>query len=230
MRLIGINPSPAAWVHDVFSTGAGTGRVMGTLDSAAQSVAAIRNGDALLVVDLQRDFLPGGALGVAGGDEVLAVANAQIARFAAAGLPVVASRDWHPPAHCSFAAQGGTWPEHCVAGTPGAEFAPGLALPADALLVYKATHVDKDAYSAFQGTGLAGRLRELDVRRVFLVGLATDYCVLQTALDARRLGLDVVVLEDGVRAVDLSPGDGERAVDRMREAGCHIVAHAAAAT
>jgi nicotinamidase/pyrazinamidase len=193
-------------------------------DSETQRVSPIGEDDALLVVDLQRDFLPGGALGVAGGDEVLAVANAQIERFAAAGAPVVASRDWHPAGHCSFTACGGIWPEHCVAGTAGAEFAPDLRLPADAVLVHKATTVDKDAYSAFEGTDLAARLRDLGVGRVFLVGLATDYCVLRTALDARRLGFEVVVLENGVRAVDLSPGDGERALERMREAGCRIVA------
>ena len=187
-------------------------------------------GDALLIVDVQRDFLPGGALGVPGGDEVVAVINHVATRFARAGLPIAASRDWHPPGHCSFAPEGGTWPPHCVAGTPGAELAPGLELPDGALLVSKATTPAKDAYSAFQDTELAERLRAQGVRRVFVTGLATDYCVLHTALDARRLGFEVVVLADAVRAVNASPDDGDAALARMRGAGCTVAATLAPAT
>jgi nicotinamidase/pyrazinamidase len=181
------------------------------------------NGDALVVVDLQRDFLPGGALGVTEGDQVVPVINRCIERFRREGLPVVASRDWHPPDHCSFQAQGGPWPPHCVAGTDGALFAADLRLPDGVMLVSKATTTDKDAYSAFEGTRLAADLRARGVHRVFVAGLATDYCVLNTALDARRHGFEVVLIADGVRAVELAPGDGERAVARMREAGCLVV-------
>ena len=181
-----------------------------------------RAGDALLVVDLQHDFLPGGALGVAGGDAVIGPINEWIRRFREAGLPVLASRDWHPPGHCSFEAQGGGWPVHCVAGTPGAELAEELALPPDATVIDKGTDPGREAYSAFQGTELAARLRGAGVRRLLVAGLATDYCVLETALDARREGFDVVVLAEGVRAVDREPGDGERAFARMRERGCEI--------
>ncbi len=186
-------------------------------------------GDALIVVDVQRDFLPGGALGVPEGDAVVPVINRCVARFQAAGLPVVASRDWHPQGHCSFAEQGGPWPPHCVAGTPGAELADALELPADCLLVSKATTEEKDAYSAFEGTDLAERLRDLGVTRVFVGGLATDYCVLNTALDARKHGFRVVLLEDAVRAVDVQPGDGERALGRMRESGCALASSEALA-
>ena len=179
-------------------------------------------GDALLVVDVQNDFLPGGALAVNQGDQVVPVINRCVTRFARRGLAVVASRDWHPADHCSFQARGGTWPAHCVAGTEGAAFAPGLRLPDDVILVSKATTVDTDAYSAFEGTSLADDLRQRGVRRVIVTGLATDYCVLNTALDARREGFEVVVLADAVRAVDVEPGDGERAMARMVETGCVV--------
>lgn len=176
-------------------------------------------GDALLVVDVQNDFLPGGALGVPEGDRVVPVLNRYIARFAEAGLPVIATRDWHPPGHCSFAERGGPWPPHCVAGTPGAAFAPGLALPPDAIVVSKAETPERDAYSGFQGTGLAGRLKEMGVERLFIGGLATDYCVLATVKDARSAGFAVVLLTDAVRAVNVKPGDGARAEAEMEAAG-----------
>jgi nicotinamidase/pyrazinamidase len=176
-------------------------------------------GDALLIVDVQRDFLPGGRLAVARGDEVVPVLNDYIARFRAGGLPVFASRDWHPADHRSFAPHGGPWPVHCVAEEAGAEFAPGLELPADVVVISKATDRAEEAYSAFQGTDLAERLARAGVRRVFVGGLATDYCVLNTVLDARRLGLEAIVLEDAVRAVDVQPGDGERALAAMLAAG-----------
>jgi nicotinamidase/pyrazinamidase len=189
---------------------------MATTDPAADWPRA---GDALLIVDVQTDFLPGGRLPVARGDEVVPVLNAYIERFRARGLPVFASRDWHPADHCSFVPYGGPWPVHCVAGEAGAEFAPGVALPPGAVVIDKATGRAEEAYSAFQGTDLADRLSRAGIRRVFVGGLATDYCVLNTVLDARRAGFETVLLADAVRAVDVRPGDGERAIAQMLAAG-----------
>jgi nicotinamidase/pyrazinamidase len=180
-------------------------------------------GDALLVVDVQRDFLPGGALGVADGDAVIAPLNGYLARAQRTGATVVASRDWHPTDHCSFRAQGGPWPPHCVAGTPGAQFASELRLPLQAHVIDKAIHSDRDAYSAFQDTGLAQALRAQGIRRLAVGGLATDYCVLQSVLDALSAGFEVFVLEDAIRAVDVSPGDGDKAKEQMRQAGARLV-------
>jgi nicotinamidase/pyrazinamidase len=181
-------------------------------------------GDALLVVDLQNDFLPGGRLAVPSGDAVLPAVERALQRFAALGLPVFASRDWHPPDHCSFHAQGGPWPSHCVAGTPGAAFPDALRLPAGACVISKATTAARDAYSAFDGTDLHARLQALGVRRLFVCGLATDYCVKASVLDALALGHAVVVLRDGVAAVDVQPGDGERALATMRQRGAVVAA------
>lgn len=179
-------------------------------------------GDALLVVDVQNDFLPGGALGVRHGDEVIAPLNRVIARWRAAGLPLVFTRDWHPADHCSFQAQGGPWPPHCVATTPGAQFASSLAVPPDAIVASKGTDPGREAYSAFQGTGLADLLRRRGVRRVVIGGLATDYCIRATGVDARVEGFDYAVLADAVRAVDVNPGDGERALAELAANGALI--------
>jgi nicotinamidase/pyrazinamidase len=149
-----------------------------------------------------------------------------VAQFRARGLPVLASRDWHPPDHRSFTPQGGPWPVHCVAGTPGAAFAAAFALPPDAPPVSKATTPSVEAYSAFAGTDLAERLAAARVRRLFIGGLATDYCVLNTVLDARRLGYDAVVIEDAIRAVDVQPGDGARALAAMLAAGATLASSA----
>lgn len=178
--------------------------------------------DALLVVDVQKDFLPGGALAVANGDEVVAPLNAAIHAFERAGRPIYASRDWHPSNHCSFRARGGPWPVHCVAGTRGAAFADGLALPPSAVIISKADTVDADAYSAFGGNDLAERLRRQGARRVVIGGLTTDYCVVNTVLDARAAGFEVVVLADAIRAVNVQPGDGARALEVMRRAGARL--------
>jgi nicotinamidase/pyrazinamidase len=179
--------------------------------------------DALIVVDVQNDFLPGGHLGVNDGDAVVPVLNRYIARFREAGLPIVATRDWHPPGHCSFTAQGGIWPEHCVADTDGAAFAAGLELPDDAMVVSKADTVEADAYSGFQGTELAAQLSRRGVTRVFVGGLATDYCVLNTVRDALAADFEAILLADAVRAVDVEPGDGDRAIKDMRAQGATTI-------
>jgi nicotinamidase/pyrazinamidase len=179
-------------------------------------------GDALIVIDVQRDFLPGGALGVPAGDEVIKPINRAVGMFERAGLPIFYSRDWHPANHVSFKARGGPWPRHCVANTDGAAFAPTLRVPPSAVIVSKATAADRDAYSAFQETTLASQLRAAGVRRVYVGGLATDYCVKATVLDAKREGFDVKVLTDAVRAVDVQPGDGQRALQEMQQSGAHL--------
>lgn len=188
-------------------------------------VVDLRADDALVVVDVQRDFLPGGALAVPDGDQVVPAINRYLKRFEREGRLVVLTRDWHPADHVSFRAQGGPWPPHCVAGTPGAGFAPGLDLPAMAQVVSKATRPDAEAYSGFEGTELAARLRQQGVKRLFVGGLATDYCVRATVLDALREGFEVWLLADAVRAVDVRPGDGERALRDMLQAGAGITCH-----
>ncbi len=173
---------------------------------------------ALLIVDAQHDFLPGGALAVPDGDAVLA---ALVAAAATVDL-VVASRDAHPADHCSFAAHGGIWPPHCVEGTHGAELHPDIAALTPDIVVEKATEPDRDAYSVFDGTGLADALRARGVDRLVVGGLATDYCVRASVLDALREGFAVTVLADGIRGVEVAAGDSERALDEMREAGAVV--------
>jgi nicotinamidase/pyrazinamidase len=182
-------------------------------------------GDALVVVDVQNDFLPGGSLAVPSGGEVVPVLNRYLERFVRAGLPVFATRDWHPADHCSFGERGGPWPPHCVQGTEGARFAPGLALPPSAVVVSKDTAPDRSTYSAFQGGDLDARLRGRHVRRVFVGGLATDYCVLNTVRDALARGYEVVLLADAIRAVEVAPGDGRRAEDEMVRLGAVPIRH-----
>lgn len=178
-----------------------------------------RAGDALILVDVQLDFLPGGSLAVPHGDEVVPALNRYVAVFRGLTLPVVATRDWHPPDHCSFQAQGGPWPPHCVVGSEGARFAPLLDLPCEGRIVSKATTRDRDAYSGFEGTDLDEWLKRAGVSRVFVGGLATDYCVLNTVRDALRFGYATFLLLDAVRAVDAQAGDGERAIAEMRRLG-----------
>lgn len=172
---------------------------------------------ALIAVDVQGDFLPGGSLAVAGGDAVVAPLLAAARR---AGM-VVATRDWHPPHHVSFAERGGPWPVHCVAGTSGGALHPDVDRIAD-VVVSKGTNVDVDAYSGFDGTPLAELLRAAGVWRVLVGGLATDYCVRATALDALQQGFEVVVLRDAVRPVEAQPGDGERALSEVAAAGAQV--------
>jgi nicotinamidase/pyrazinamidase len=173
----------------------------------------LRTGDALLVIDVQRDFLPGQPLEVPRGDEVIAPLNDYLRLFVARGLPVFASRDWHPPDHCSFESHGGQWASHCVRDTPGAEFAPGLNLPADKHVISKATTAGRDAYSAFSGTDLEGHLKELGIKRLFVGGLATDYCVLETVRDAIKHDYQVLLLADAIRGID--PAKNRQAIDEM---------------
>jgi len=184
--------------------------------------------DALVIVDVQNDFCPGGALGVPGGDAVVPVLNRYAERFAAAGAPVFASRDWHPAKTSHFKAYGGVWPPHCVQGTPGAELHPQLVLPPDAAVVSKGMDPSEDAYSCFQaetgdGMPFLATLGELGVGRVFVGGLATDYCVKSTVVDGVREGFEMVVLADAIAAVDLTPGDGAKALDEMRAAGARMI-------
>lgn len=183
------------------------------------SAIVLGKGDALLIVDLQNDFLPGGSLGVPRGDLVIDPINTLIALYASRGLPVYASRDWHPNDHCSFAAQGGPWPLHCVADTPGAAFSGLLSLPQDAIVISKAATSHEDAYSAFNGTGLARSMLADGVKRVTVCGLATDYCVLNTVLDGIDAGFEILLALEGTRAVEVTPGDGDRAISRMLSRG-----------
>ncbi len=191
--------------------------------SRAGQAVTLREGDALILVDVQNDFLPGGALAVDQGDCIIPVLNQAIALFSKQRLPIYATRDWHPPNHCSFADQGGPWPVHCVADTPGAAFAPALKLPRDTVIISKAQLPDYDAYSGFEGTDLPKKLDDALITRVVVGGLATDYCVLFTVLSALLQGMEVYVLADGVRAVNIKAHAGELALQRMRTAGAHII-------
>ena len=174
---------------------------------------------ALLVVDIQNDFCPGGSLAVAGGDEVVGPTNGLIKNFLDAGAPVIFTRDWHPADHSSFSECGGIWPVHCVAGTEGADFHPSLEVPAAAVIVSKADTAERDAYSGFEGTDLDARLKSLGVTEVVVAGLATDYCVKNTVLDALKLGYSTAAASDCIRAVNVEAGDGEKALNEMLEAG-----------
>ena len=174
---------------------------------------------ALIIVDVQNDFLPGGALAVPEGDRVIPALNAYIAEFEKQELPVFATRDWHPPNHCSFQAQGGPWPVHCVADSKGAEFSPSLRLPKSAAVISKGTAPGQEAYSGFAGTELETRLRRAGATCLWVGGLATDYCVLNTVKDALSKGFEVRLLRDAIRAVNLHPQDGLKAEEEMRRLG-----------
>ncbi len=180
-------------------------------------------GDALVIVDVQKDFLPGGSLAVPDGDRILPVVNELIETFRLAHRPIFATRDWHPPDHCSFKQFGGMWPVHCVQDTPGARFADDAEIGDDVTVISKASAPGVESYSGFHNTDLAEQLRTLGVERVVVVGLATDYCVLHTVLDALRDGFEVTVVEDGIAAVEVESGDGQRAIERMRTAGANVV-------
>lgn len=189
---------------------------------SAMPALSLAVGDALLLVDVQRDFLPGGAVPIAQGPQILHRVNACVAKFVSRDLPVFACRDWHPADHRSFTTQGGPWPVHCVAGTAGADWADELWMPEGLVAVSKGRDADAPGYSAFDDTDLTQRLRVLDVKRLFIVGLPTDYCVLHTARDALAQGWDVVVLRDAVAAMDIKPGDGLRALHVVQREGGEV--------
>jgi nicotinamidase/pyrazinamidase len=182
---------------------------------------------ALLVIDVQEDFCPGGALAVSRGDRVVPVVNGYIAQAVAHDMPVYASRDWHPAVSSHFQTCGGPWPPHCVQDTPGARFHPDLALPPTAIIVTKGDDPSREGYSAFdgrtpEGTALVVDLRARGIGRLYVGGLATDYCVKHSVLDGLRAGFDVRVLNDAIAGVDLRPGDSAAALREMRDAGARI--------
>lgn len=184
--------------------------------------------DALIIVDVQNDFCPGGALAVQNGDKVVPVLNRYIENFLNAGLPIFATRDWHPAKTSHFKLYGGIWPVHCVQGTHGAEFHPALKLTNETIIVSAGMGSDEDGYSGFlgrdnTGTSLATLLHERGVDRLFVGGLATDYCVKHTVLDGIRQGFQVVLIGHAVRGVNLNPEDSERAVQEMNTAGAIVV-------
>ena len=175
--------------------------------------------DALIIVDVQNDFVPGGALPVPEGDQVVPFLNEYLKLFKKAKAIVLATRDWHPPNHVSFEAQGGPWPPHCVQSTKGAKFHPNLKLPKHTTVVSKAINPLKENYSGFEGAELAETLKKQGVARVFVGGLATDHCVKNTVLDALKLGFEAVLLLDAVAGINAEPGDAEKAIDKMTANG-----------
>jgi nicotinamidase/pyrazinamidase len=182
---------------------------------------------ALMIVDVQQDFCPGGALAAPAGDTIIPVINRYVAEARKHGFPIYATRDWHPRITSHFKAYGGEWPPHCVQNSPGAKFHRDLSLPADAVVISKGDDEDQPGYSAFDGHTADGRaliadLRERRVDRLFVAGIATDYCVLKTVLDARHAGLAVTVLDDAITGIDVAPGDAARALQEMQAAGATV--------
>jgi nicotinamidase/pyrazinamidase len=182
----------------------------------------IQPSDALLVVDVQNDFCPGGALAVDEGNHVVPIINRIMPLF----QHVFFTRDWHPDDHCSFADPpdftDGSWPEHCVANTPGAEFHGDLEVPSDAVIISKGADPNVEAYSAFSGTDLLRQLRTRGVERIFISGLTIEYCVLQSSLDGQRYGFRVVVVENACRGVNFPPGSAARAMEQIKNAGIQV--------
>ena len=186
--------------------------------------------DALILVDVQKDFCPGGALAVNDGDQVVPALNRYIDQFRKAGLPIFATRDWHPEKTTHFNSGGGPWPPHCIQGSEGAQFHPDLKLPQDVVIVSAGMGADEDGYSGFlgiddRGIKLVDLLRQRGIERIFVGGLATDYCVKHTVLDGLKEGFKVVLLKDSTRGVNLKPGDSERAIAEMLQAGAEIAAN-----
>lgn len=184
--------------------------------------SSLQTGDALLVIDMQNDFCPGGALAIEDGDQVIPVLNRWLEAARKDGIPVYASRDWHPLEHPSFEAQGGPWPPHCLQDSPGARFHADLELPPDVIKVTKGVRFDQDQYSAFDQTGLATELRNKGVGRVWIGGLAQDVCVAASAIDARNEGFEVRLIAEATRPVTVE--GGREALQRMKEAGVETTA------
>jgi nicotinamidase/pyrazinamidase len=182
---------------------------------------SMKKGDGLLIIDVQRDFCPGGSLAVPGADEILPVLNASIAVAHKMSLPIFASRDWHPPRHISFKERGGPWPPHCVQDTAGAEFHPSLSLPPETVMISKGQDPDRDQYSAFDETGLTQRLRKMGVTRLFVGGLAQEVCVKQSVLAGLREGFKIHLMLPATRPLDFEKG--KEAVREMKEAGAVLV-------
>jgi nicotinamidase/pyrazinamidase len=183
---------------------------------------------ALLIVDVQNDFCPGGALAVPEGDKVVPVLNCYVEKFSEAGMAIFVTRDWHPARTTHFTTDGGPWPPHCVQGSKGAEFHPELNLGGKSVVLSKGMPADQDSYSGFdaldsRGVPLLDLLRQSKIDRIFVGGLATDYCVKQTVLDARQNGFEVIVLQDAVRGVNLQPEDSDKALEAMSKAGAKIL-------
>lgn len=180
-----------------------------------RKIINIKDSDALIIIDVQRDFCPGGALPVPEGDQIVPNLNRYIKLFDHARASIYATRDWHPPNHISFTKYGGIWPPHCIQDSEGGEFHPNLVLNPDVTIISKATTPDKEAYSGFEDTNLAENLQKNHVKRLFIGGLATDYCVKNTVLDALKLGFETYVLIDAIRGINIHPKDGQNAVDKM---------------
>jgi nicotinamidase/pyrazinamidase len=183
---------------------------------------------ALIVVDVQKDFCPGGALPAPGGNDIIPALNRHLADARTRDMAVYASRDWHPATTTHFQQYGGEWPPHCVQGSAGAQFHPGLKQPPDAIIVSKGDDPQRHGYSAFDGHTSDGKtllhdLRDRHITRVYVTGIATDYCVKATALDALQAGLEVRILPDAITGIDVRPGDAQRALDEISAAGAHIV-------
>jgi nicotinamidase/pyrazinamidase len=183
--------------------------------------------DALVIVDPQIDFCPGGALPVVDGDKIMPVLNQYIGKLTRAGVPIFATRDWHPEKTSHFNTGGGLWPPHCIQGSKGAQFHPDLKLPLEAIIVSAGMGSDEDGYSGFlgrddSGARLADLLRQRRVERIFVGGLATDYCVKHTVIDGLKQGFKVVLLEDAVRGVNLRPDDSKQAIEEMVRSGAEV--------
>jgi len=189
---------------------------------------SLRKGDALSVTDVQNDFLPGGALGVPHGDAIISPLNRAVELFKKNGLLIFFSRDWHPPDHSSFQDQGGPWPPHCVQKTPGADFPSALKIPEGSILISKGGQKDREQYSTLgardsEGNTESDVMKKREIRRVFVAGLATDYCVLNSVKDILAEGYEVYVLTDAIRAVNVNPGDGEEALEDMVRGGAKLI-------
>ena len=184
-----------------------------------KKVIMLSKNDALIVTDVQFDFLPGGSLAVPEGDQIIPALNEYISLFANENLPVFATRDWHPKNHISFKQQGGPWPPHCIQNTEGAKFPRSLKVPGNVIVVSKATNLEKEAYSSFDGTQLTEQLKASGVSRIFIGGLTTEYCVKYTVLDGLKAGFNLVLLSDAIRGLNANKGDLENAIQEMVQHG-----------